>query len=120
MVRVGLLANPDAGLGGRLGLKGSDGQAEFARSKGAEERSGPRMKNMLLHFSAIHNREAKEIEWIISKGRMGSDWIPEDLEIGEVVIVHESQGNTSASDTQDAIFKMIEKYIYLLLSSGGD
>ena len=41
MVRLGLLANPDAGLGGRLGLKGSDGQAELARSMGAEDRSGP-------------------------------------------------------------------------------
>ncbi|MAH98904.1 MAG: hypothetical protein CMA12_06125 [Euryarchaeota archaeon] len=120
MVRLGLLANPDAGLGGRLGLKGSDGQAEFARSKGAEDRSGPRMKNMLKHFSAIHNREAKEIEWMISKGRMGSDWIPEDLEIGEAVVVHESEGDTSASDTQDAILNMIEKGIDLLLYSGGD
>ena len=30
MVRIGLLVNPDAGLGGRLGLKGSDGQAKYA------------------------------------------------------------------------------------------
>ena len=29
MVRIGLLVNPDAGLGGRLGLKGSDGQANM-------------------------------------------------------------------------------------------
>ena len=51
MVRLGLLVNPDAGLGGRLGLKGSDGQAEFARSMGAEDRSGPRLSAMLEHFS---------------------------------------------------------------------
>ena len=31
-MRIGLLVNPDAGLGGRLGLKGSDGQAKYARS----------------------------------------------------------------------------------------
>ena len=41
MTRIGLLVNPDAGLGGRLGLKGSDGQAEYARSQGAEDRAGP-------------------------------------------------------------------------------
>ena len=54
MVRLGLLANPDAGLGGRLGLKGSDGQAELARSLGAQDRSGPRMTTMLVHLSLIH------------------------------------------------------------------
>ena len=54
---------------------------------------------MLLHFSAIHKTEPKELEWIISKGRMGSDWIPEDLEIGEAVMILRSQGDTSTSDT---------------------
>ena len=49
MVRLGLLVNPDAGLGGRLGLKGSDGQAEYARSQGAKDRSGPRAKDALEH-----------------------------------------------------------------------
>ena len=39
MVRIGLLVNPDAGLGGRLGLKGSDGQAKYARSMGAKDRA---------------------------------------------------------------------------------
>ena len=47
MPRLGLLTNPDAGLGGRLGVKGSDGQAEYARSQGAEDRSGPRMRAMI-------------------------------------------------------------------------
>ena len=41
--RIGIIVNPDAGLGGRLALKGSDGMAEIARSKGAEDRAGPRM-----------------------------------------------------------------------------
>jgi Uncharacterized conserved protein len=93
MVRVGVLANPDAGLGGRLGLKGSDGQADFARSKGAEDRSGPRMKLMLQHFAKIHRVGFEEIEWVTSRGRMGSDWMPMESYIESIDYVHESSGD---------------------------
>ena len=120
MVRVGILANPDAGLGGRLGLKGSDGQAELARSKGAEDRSGPRLESMLRHFSRIHRGESRQIEWITSSGRMGTEWIPVDLEIGTTSEVHQSPGKTSASDTQDAVARLLEAGIDLLVYSGGD
>ncbi|MDA8680469.1 hypothetical protein N9M45_02635 [Euryarchaeota archaeon] len=43
-MRIGIVVNPDAGLGGRLGFKGSDGRAAEARAAGAEDRAGPRMK----------------------------------------------------------------------------
>ena len=120
MVRIGILANPDAGLGGRLGLKGSDGQAELARSKGAEDRSGPRLESMLGHFSRIHRAESSQIEWITSTGRMGTEWIPVELEIGTISEVHQSPGKTSASDTQDAVARLLENGIDLLVYSGGD
>ena len=120
MVRIGILANPDAGLGGRLGLKGSDGQAELARSKGAEDRSGPRLKSMLRHFSRIHRDESIKIEWITSSGRMGTDWFPDELEIGDTSEVHQSPGETSASDTQDAVVMLLQNKIDLLVYSGGD
>ena len=120
MVRIGVIANPDAGLGGRLGLKGSDGQAELARSKGAEDRSGPRLESMLRHFSRIHRDESTEIEWITSSGRMGTEWIPDELQIGTISEVHQSSGNTSASDTQAAVAMLLEHGIDLLVYSGGD
>jgi predicted polyphosphate/ATP-dependent NAD kinase len=119
-VRIGLLANPDAGLGGRLGLKGSDGQAELARSKGAEDRSGPRLESMLRHFSSIHRGESSQLEWITSRGRMGTDWIPEELQTGTISEVHESSGETSATDTEDAIERLLENGIDILVYSGGD
>jgi predicted polyphosphate/ATP-dependent NAD kinase len=120
MVRIGILANPDAGLGGRLGLKGSDGQAELARSKGAEDRSGPRLESMLEHFSRIHRAESSQIEWITSTGRMGTEWIPVELDFGTISEVHQSPGKTSASDTQDAVARLLENGIDLLVYSGGD
>ena len=120
MVRIGILANPDAGLGGRLGLKGSDGQAELARSRGAEDRSGPRLESMLGHFSRIHRDESTQIEWITSNGRMGTEWIPDEFEIGTISVIHQSPGKTSASDTRDAVADLLEHGIDLLVYSGGD
>ena len=69
MTRIGLLVNPDAGLGGKLGLKGSDGQAEYARSQGAEDRAGPRVKDALAHFARIR-KDTSSLQWVTSEGRM--------------------------------------------------
>ena len=120
MVRLGLLVNPDAGLGGRLGLKGSDGQAELARSKGAEDRSGPRMRLMLEYFSKLRRSGFEGIEWVSSEGRMGTDWLPEGATIGSVRTTHSSSGSTSADDTAAAVGELLKEGIDLLVYAGGD
>ena len=111
------MVNPDAGLGGRLGLKGSDGQAEYARSQGAEDRAGPRVTDCLAYFSKLH-RDCSNIEWVTSKGRMGTDWMSDDL--GAVEKIHESIGNTSATDSSGLIANLLDSGIDLLLYGGGD
>ena len=120
MVRLGLLVNPDAGLGGRLGLKGSDGQAELARSKGAEDRSGPRTRLMLEYFSKLRRSGFEGIEWVSSEGRMGTDWLPEGATIGSVRTTHSSSGSTSADDTAAAVGALLKEGIDLLVYAGGD
>ena len=120
MVRLGLLVNPDAGLGGRLGLKGSDGQAELARSKGAEDRSGPRMRLMLEYFSKLRRSGFEGIEWVSSEGRMGTDWLPQGATIGSVRTTHSSSGSTSADDTAAAVGALLKEGIDLLVYAGGD
>ena len=119
MVRLGLLVNPDAGLGGRLGLKGSDGQAEYARSKGANDRSGPRVKDTLEHFANLH-REISDITWFTSKGRMGTDWVPKNIQIGDFITIHQSSDITTVSDTSELVTSLIESNIDLLVYAGGD
>ena len=118
MVRLGLLVNPDAGLGGRLGLKGSDGQAEIARSRGAQDRSGPRMRAMLDHLITISKENLDGIQWYVSKGRMGTDWI--SPAISSLEVIHSSSSSTDANDTSQLVGSMIGSDIDLLVYAGGD
>ena len=122
--RIGIVVNPDAGLGGRLALKGSDGQAELARSKGADDRSGPRMTESLEHLSSIISITPgpwKDIEWWLMKGRMGDSWIPNSLgEVGRWNIIDETPQKTSADDTTSAVHTLVKHNVEMILYAGGD
>ena len=123
-LRIGIVVNPDAGLGGRLALKGSDGQAELARSKGADDRSGPRMTESLEHLYSIISITPgpwKEIEWWLMKGRMGDSWIPNSLgEVGHWNIIDETPQKTSADDTTSAVHALVKHNVEMILYAGGD
>jgi predicted polyphosphate/ATP-dependent NAD kinase len=109
--RIGLIVNPDAGLGGRLGFKGSDGRAAEARAAGAEDRSGPRMMQALERCKD----RLVDVEILTCSGRMGSNWIPIDH-----TVVYETPVQTSAETTKEAVSKLCESGIELLLYAGGD
>ncbi len=110
--RIGILVNPDAGLGGRLGFKGSDGRALEAREAGAKDRSGPRMKQTIEGCKD----GLSSIEILTCSGRMGSDWIPKN----EYSIVYDTPQMTSADSTRDAVKALVSSEIDLLLYAGGD
>jgi len=117
MTRIGILVNPDAGLGGRLGYKGTDGRAAEARAAGAVDRSGPRMTDALSRFSELlsHLREAPHL--MTCSGRMGSDWIPAGISFDEVVI---APAESTAADTRKAVSELLDANIDLLFYAGGD
>ncbi|MEE3134395.1 MAG: NAD(+)/NADH kinase [Candidatus Thermoplasmatota archaeon] len=120
MARIGVLVNPDAGLGGKLGFKGSDGRAEEARKSGAKDRAGPRMRETLTNiFELIKLGRCAEFELIICGGKMGSDWI-KDIKFQEKKIVGEWNGKTTSEDTHKAVELILEENIDLLLYAGGD
>ena len=117
MVRVGVIVNPDAGLGGRLGLKGSDGLAEKARNAGAEDRAGPRaMKTLSLLGEHL---KAHEVRLLMSRGRMGTEWLDPSLEI-DFSVVHETFGETSKQNTTDLVSVLVRNDVDLILYAGGD
>ena len=108
-MRLAVVVNPDAGLGGRLGFKGSDGRAAEARAAGAEDRAGPRMKQCLERLSELARMPIEIISW---DGRMGGDWIP-----GEYTSTGKTPEITDANSTADFINSHEPD---LFLYAGGD
>ena len=108
-MRLAVVVNPDAGLGGRLGFKGSDGRAAEARAAGAEDRAGPRMKQCLERLSELARTPIEIISW---EGRMGGDWIP-----GEYTVTGKTPEITDANSTADFINSHQPD---LFLYAGGD
>ena len=60
-MRIGFLINPVAGMGGCVGLKGTDGLAEEAASLGARPIAVERASVMLGEFRALLDRPCAPI-----------------------------------------------------------
>ena len=125
-MRLGLVVNPDAGLGGKLGFKGSDGRAAEARAAGAEDRAGPRMNQCLTHLSDLAssslNRAGVHLTLVAWEGRMGATWVP-DLEKADhvsVVCSGSTPATTSPEDTARLVGELVEAGVDAILYAGGD
>ena len=115
MKKLGFIVNPIAGMGGSIGLKGTDGVLEKALELGAVPRAPIRAKKALEEFLDIK----ENIEILTCGGSMGED---EALELEfRVKIVHEQkEENTSDSDTHAAAKAMLKEEVDLILFAGGD
>jgi predicted polyphosphate/ATP-dependent NAD kinase len=117
MRKVGLIVNPVAGIGGRVGLKGSDG-AEIqrqARDMGAVPQAQARAVQALERLKPLRDR----IELISYPGEMGED-AARACGFQPVVVGSILPGQTSADDTRRAAREMQELGVDLLLFAGGD
>jgi len=117
--RLGIIINPLAGLGGSVGLKGSDGVANEALAKGAIPKAQQRMQqalDVILPF-------AEQIDIITASGDMGGLLCRQmGFSTQEVyrAIETRSAEKTSALDTQQAVKCLLEHQLDLLLFAGGD
>ena len=114
---IGLVVNPVAGMGGRVGLKGSDGAATLAaaRERGAVPVAPERVVAALAALAPL----AGSFDLIVAPGEMGADearacGIPHEV-VGSIPI-----GATTAADTRAAAAELARRGVDLLLFGGGD
>ncbi|UCF98386.1 MAG: ATP-NAD kinase family protein [Spirochaetaceae bacterium] len=115
--RIGLIVNPVAGIGGRVGLKGSDGEAIYKRAieLGAVPVSPDRTCKALKTLAEIRD----EIELLTYPNEMGENEA-RSCGFSPLVIGSIRPGATTPKDTERAAREMREKGVELLLFTGGD
>lgn len=117
--RLGLVINPLAGLGGSVGLKGSDGMAAEALALGAVPMAQQRAQLALAEL--LPYRDQLLIKTVA--GPMGAD-LCQLLGFNHEVLYHPAalaQGlPTSAQDSELAAQALVTSGIDLLLFAGGD
>ena len=115
-VKLGLVINPMAGIGGAVGLKGSDGNDIVAQAldRGAQPHAQERALAALRQF-----RDLAPEPVYTAAGSMGSDVLSEAGIQSEVVYTPEHDA-TTAVDTENAVMSLCENAIDLLLFAGGD
>ena len=116
MRKVGFLVNPIAGMGGAVGLKGTDGKKTLREAirKGAKSVSPERG---LRYLEEVQRRD-KNVEFLVAPGKMGEN-IADQLKLE-----HESVGRigktTTSEDSVRISHVMKRRKVGLIVFCGGD
>ena len=117
MKKIGFILNPIAGIGGKVGLKGSDGPDTLAKALalGAKPESASKAKVAL----EIIKNSGEEVEIITYPGEMGEEIAREcGLKVSVVGNIH--SGQTTPDDTIHAAREIKEAGADIILFAGGD
>lgn len=115
-MKLGFIVNPIAGMGGRVGLKGTDGKdiLEKAISLGAVPESPNKAKKALEVLIPIKD----QIEIYTYPDNMGEE---EAKALGfNPIVLGERKENYEAADTEKAAKEMLDIGVDLILFAGGD
>lgn len=113
-IRLGLVVNPIAGMGGRVGLHGTDGSLlASAIAAGARPAAHTRVRRALTHLARL----APGMRVAVAGGAMGADLLPAGWS-GETVWI--PPGQTTADDTRRSTESFLAIDVDLVLFGGGD
>ncbi|HET7384097.1 MAG TPA: ATP-NAD kinase family protein [Pseudolabrys sp.] len=121
MPRVGFLINTIAGMGGRVGLKGTDEVAAEAVRRGAKPTANRRALEALRQFKHLLDcaPNPPTIEWLTADCAMGRDAL-QTAGFTRVEVVYAAAIEPSARDTRAAVGKFLAAGVDLILFCGGD
>ena len=119
--RLGFLVNPIAGMGGRVGLKGTDGVVERAVELGAEPTAHVKAHDMLCELRQLVTTASHptDVEWLTCSGAMGADCLT-SAGFENVSILHEAGEASTAEDTRQAVRRFVDAGAELIVFCGGD
>lgn len=120
-MRIGFVINPIAGMGGRVGLKGTDGVVTQAVRMGASPIANARAREALAELRRLIDPDPNPptIAWLTCAGDMGADAL-RACGFDAIDTVHTASADPSAEDTRIAVRKFIEAKTDLILFCGGD
>lgn len=121
MPRIGFLINPIAGMGGRVGLKGSDGVVAEAVRRGAKPVAYLRALGALNEFKRLLDQSPQPptIQWLTASGSMGEAAL-QSAGFTAIEVSHAAAPEPSARDTRTAVTKFLAAAADLILFCGGD
>jgi len=121
MPRIGFVINPIAGMGGRVGLKGTDGLAAEAIRLGAEPIANARALEALRVLKRLLDGTPGPplIGWLTASGDMGSD-VLQAAGFAAIEVIHAVSAKPSADDTRAVVHKFLRTGVELVLFCGGD
>ena len=119
-LKIGFVVNPLAGIGGAVGLQGSDGvsvQQEAIKRQG-QPQAPERVRVFLQALMQDLGAEFEQLAWLTWGGAMGFEL----LRANDITarVLGQPQQVTDAADTRQAIGALCSNDIDLLLFVGGD
>lgn len=112
--KIGVIINPIAGMGGAVGLKGTDGLAAAAQARGAKPMAAERAR-ACLHLLMP---QAERLLFFAASGEMGEDVL---LQCGlQCRVAYAAAKKSSSKDTKLACQAFLENCVDLILFCGGD
>lgn len=120
-MRIGFLINPIAGMGGRVGLKGTDGVVEKAMELGAEPTAHLKAAETLRELRRMLDQSTvpRSLHWVTCSGRMGAGGL-RAAGFSDVETVYEAGEPSTADDTKAAVRRFLDSGVNMILFCGGD